>query len=135
QQHLFGRHHHQCRHAGDLRRQQPREQFGRPQLRGGTLRFLSALSSNRGVTLNTGGGTFYDAVGATLSGTISGIGGLTKVGDAGRTLSGFNNYTGGTTTTAGGIAVTNDSAVGSGTVTLNGGAFIAGANGLNITNA
>ena len=46
---------------------------------GGTLQFNSGFSSGRAITLNAGGGTFdTNGNAATLSGTISGTGGLTK---------------------------------------------------------
>lgn len=102
---------------------------------GGTLKFLSSFTSSRGVTLNAGGGTLYDDVGITLGGTITGAGRLTKVANAFTILSGTNNYSGGTTISDGGLAVTNNSALGSGAVTLDGGKLVAGANGLNVTNA
>jgi outer membrane autotransporter protein len=49
-------------------------------------------------------------------------------------LSGNNSYSGGTTITAGTLRVMNNNSVGSGTVTLDGGTFQAGADGLNFTN-
>ena len=49
---------------------------------------------NRDVTLNSGGGTFNTSGNtATLRGTISGAGGLTKSGAGTLTLTGTNTYT------------------------------------------
>ena len=62
---------------------------------GGTLQFNAGFSSGRAITLNAGGGTF-DTNGntATLSGSISGAGGLTKTGTGVLTLSGAGDYAG-----------------------------------------
>ena len=69
---------------------------------GGTLQFLSGFTTARSVTLNAGGGTFdTDGNNATLSSTIVGVGGLTKVGAGILTLSGTSSYTGATTINAG----------------------------------
>src|SRR5258708_2861337 len=69
---------------------------------GGTLQYGAGFSSARGVTLNAGGGTFdTQANNATLSGAISGTGGLTKAGTGTLILSGANTYLGGTTINAG----------------------------------
>jgi outer membrane autotransporter protein len=50
------------------------------------------------------------------------------------TLSGANTYAGGTTISAGTVQVTNNDSVGTGIVTLHGGTFQAGADGLDFTN-
>jgi autotransporter-associated beta strand protein len=69
---------------------------------GGTLQFLSGFTSNRAVTLNTGGGT-VDTNGnsATLGGSISGSGPFTKTGIGTLTLSGASSYSGATAVNAG----------------------------------
>jgi uncharacterized protein with beta-barrel porin domain len=74
---------------------------------GGTLQFLSGFTTNRGVTLNAGGGTF-DTNGntATLGGTIGGTGSLTKSGLGTLSLSGTNTYGGATTINGGTLALT-----------------------------
>ena len=72
---------------------------------GGALQFLSGFTSNRTVALNAGGGTF-DTNGntATLGGTISGPGGLTKVGIGTLTLTGSSSYAGATSINGGTLA-------------------------------
>ena len=69
---------------------------------GGTLQFLSGFTTNRTVTLNAGGGALdTDGNNATLSGAISGTGGLTKIGLGTLTLSGAGTYSGPTAVNAG----------------------------------
>ena len=69
---------------------------------GGTLQFLSGFTTNRAVTLNAGGGTFdTNGNNATLAGTISGSGPLTKIGAGVLTLSGSSTYSGATSVNAG----------------------------------
>ncbi|CCD96611.1 Outer membrane autotransporter (modular protein) [Bradyrhizobium sp. ORS 375] len=64
---------------------------------GGTLQVLAGFSSSRNITLNAGGGSFdTNGNNATLSGTISGSGGLTKLGAGILTLSGTTTYAGDT---------------------------------------
>ena len=58
---------------------------------GGTLQYLAGFTSNRGVTLNAGGGTFdTNGNSASIAGVISGSGDLTKSGTGTLTLSGAN---------------------------------------------
>jgi autotransporter-associated beta strand protein len=112
---------------------------------GGALQFSASLtlSSNRGVTLLAGGGTFNTAVGATnfnvsYNGVISGTGDLIKTGGslaAGTlTLGGANTYTGETVISAGAIILINNQALGStagGTVVASGG-MLRLTNGINV---
>src|SRR5262245_31659446 len=69
---------------------------------GGTLRYLAGFSSNRTVTLDTGGGIF-DTNGnyAALTGAIGGGGRLRKIGTGTLTLAGGSNYSGSTEVNAG----------------------------------
>src|SRR5271165_671484 len=68
---------------------------------GGTLEALAAgggITSSKAVTLNAGGGTFLADSGttSTLSGSISGVGSLTKNGAGKLILTGTNTYSGDT---------------------------------------
>src|SRR5262249_43664934 len=83
-------------------------------------------------TLTTNG----DGSDTTFSGTISGSGGLVKVGEGTLTLSGNNSYTGGTLLNEGTLAVGSSRALGTGTLTLADGITLqAAADGLALANA
>ncbi|HSH00461.1 MAG TPA: autotransporter-associated beta strand repeat-containing protein, partial [candidate division Zixibacteria bacterium] len=69
-------------------------------------------------TLTTGDGTV-----TAISGVISGSGGLIKEGAGTLTVSGTNTYAGGTAINDGVLTTNNTSALGTGTVTVNGGAL------------
>jgi len=60
---------------------------------GGVLRYSGAAagSTDRGITLNAGGGTVDNAQNATFGGIVSGAGNLTKTGAGTLTLSGITN--------------------------------------------
>jgi outer membrane autotransporter protein len=64
--------------------------------------------------------TGNDNTSTTFSGTISGTGGLTKIGSGVLTLSGTNTYSGGTTLAAGTLRVTSNQALGTGALTTTG---------------
>ncbi|MCF6314583.1 MAG: autotransporter domain-containing protein, partial [Verrucomicrobiales bacterium] len=85
---------------------------------GGTLQNTAAFSTARATTLNAGGGTFQTDANLTHSGVISGAGSLTKTGASSLTLSGANTYSGGTTLSAGTLVIGNNSALGTGTLTI-----------------
>src|SRR5262249_26710150 len=88
---------------------------------GGTLQFLSGFSSNRGTTLSAGGGPVgTNGNSATLGGTISGVGGLTKLGAGTLVLSSANTFSGGTMLAAGTLSLANNQALGSGALTTTG---------------
>jgi YVTN family beta-propeller protein/autotransporter-associated beta strand protein len=74
-----------------------------PVFTGGTLQFAGAnISSTLPISLQSAGGIFdTNGNNATLAGTISGPGGLTKIGAGTLTLSGSGTYTGATSVNAG----------------------------------
>jgi len=88
---------------------------------GGTLQFLAGLTSNRGTTLNAGGGA-VDTNGnsATLGGTIGGVGGLAKLGAGTLVLTAANTFSGGTLLAAGTLSLANNQALGTGALTTTG---------------
>ena len=88
---------------------------------GGTLQTLASFSTARATVLNAAGGTFETASGTTFTetGSITGTGGLTKIGAGIATLGGDNTYTGGTTINAGMLIVNSAQALGLGDVVVN----------------
>ena len=83
----------------------------------------------------TGNGTIDSAANTfTLNGVISGAGSLTKVGSGTLNLTNANLYTGGTVINAGTVSISNAAALGTGTLTVNSGTLLAGANGLSVSN-
>ncbi len=69
---------------------------------GGALKFLASLTTNRGITLNAGGGSFdTNGYNASLSGPIGGTGGLNKIGPGILTLTATSSYLGATNVNTG----------------------------------
>ncbi|MDQ0317513.1 autotransporter-associated beta strand repeat-containing protein [Amorphus orientalis] len=93
-------------------------------LDGGTLGLTGSFTVDNAVTLGSSNGSIEVQTGdeAVLSGAVSGSGRLTKVGAGTLSLSGTNSY-GATEIISGGLRVTSDGNLGTGTVTLNGGAL------------
>lgn len=93
----------------------------------GTAQSIASLSglSSSSVRLSSNALTISNATGSTVfAGSITGGGGsLVKNGASSQTLSGSNSYTGGTIINAGTLVASNTSALGTGTVTLSGGAL------------
>lgn len=90
-------------------------------LDGGTLRYLAGFDSDRALVLGkAGGGVDTNGHDAGLSGTISGEGALTKLGDGKLTLSGDNTYAGGTYVDGGVLRLEHGNALGTGTLLVTG---------------
>ena len=92
---------------------------------GGTLEYTGfAGTTNRGITLGSGGGTLKTVANVTLSGLVSGPGGLTKTGASTLTMTGASTgFNSGFTITEGTVQFSTADAIGGvdQTVTLNGG--------------
>lgn len=90
----------------------------------GTLRYTGGTAStDRGLTLNSGGGTVEVTTAAAtlmLNGMVVGVGALAKRGAGTLTVSEANTYSGGTVVTEGKVLLSHDSGLGTGTLTLNG---------------
>jgi autotransporter-associated beta strand protein len=88
---------------------------------GGTLAAVGGGATlNRTILLSNGGGVFDVETGITfsLNGVIGGAGALTKLGFGTLFLNGANTYSGGTNIAGGVVAVSNDSNLGTGPLTL-----------------
>ncbi|PNG47328.1 MULTISPECIES: autotransporter outer membrane beta-barrel domain-containing protein [unclassified Variovorax] len=104
-------------------------------LDGGTLRTTGAFATARNINLGSDGGTLQTDADLTASGTVSGVGVLTKTGAGMLTLSGENSYDGGTDLKQGGIAVGNNSALGTGELAMHEGTTLRfAADGLALAN-
>ena len=91
------------------------------QIGGGILDAVGgAVTLNRTITFVNGGGTFDVETGnnLTLNGVIGGDGALNKVGFATLVLAGLNTYNGGTNILGGIVAISSDSNLGTGTLTI-----------------
>ena len=91
---------------------------------GGSLLLGGALVSGRNVVLNGSGDLNTNNNAASLSGVVSGAGGLTKSGAGTLTLSGANTYSGGTILNAGTLSISSDTNLGAGSLQLNNGATL-----------
>ncbi|BBO15408.1 autotransporter domain-containing protein [Bradyrhizobium sp. TM102] len=94
---------------------------------GGALRFTSAFSTARTISLLAGGGTIdTNGFNATLSGQIINTGSLTKTGLGTLTLTGANTYSGGTFVNGGTLALSGAGTLGDvgGTTAVNSGATL-----------
>ncbi|MCL4207729.1 MAG: autotransporter-associated beta strand repeat-containing protein, partial [Pirellulaceae bacterium] len=90
-----------------------------------TVRSFSGNANDSVVTAfhGTGGNLIVDVgTDSTYSGTISGGGGLTKLGDGGLNLGQANSYGGGTSILGGSLRIGNAASLGSGDVTIDNGA-------------
>lgn len=86
---------------------------------GGNLQLSSNWTSPRPVTLNSGWGGIDTANNnASLSGVISGVGGIYKLGQGTFTLSGVNTYQGGTYISGGTLSIASDANLGAAGSTL-----------------
>ncbi|WP_033074182.1 autotransporter-associated beta strand repeat-containing protein [Sphingopyxis sp. MWB1] len=94
---------------------------------GGTLHTTADVTSSRAVDL-IGAGTLATETGTflTLSGVISGVGGVTKVGTGNLVLTGTNSYAGDTIVTAGSLFVNGDQSAATGLVSIASGALLGG---------
>ncbi|HYO11317.1 MAG TPA: autotransporter-associated beta strand repeat-containing protein [Tepidisphaeraceae bacterium] len=88
-----------------------------------TLALDNAGANIRPVTLSAGGGTIDvpDTTTTTVRGFVDGVGALTKTSNGTLTLSGGNAYSGGTVLQAGRVIANNNTALGSGGVTMSDG--------------
>jgi autotransporter-associated beta strand protein len=89
------------------------------------------------ITLSSSGGTlsFNQADTLTVSSVINGRGWLRQAGTGTTTLTGSNSYTGGTTLNTGTLAISNNAAFGSGTVTFASDSLVMALSNLTVSNA
>ena len=92
-------------------------------LNGGTFQYGSGFTTARNVSLTGNGTVDTNGNNSTISGILSGAGGLTKIGTGTLTLSGTNTHSGGTIVNAGTISASSDSNFGTGDITLDGGSL------------
>ncbi|WP_295132265.1 autotransporter domain-containing protein [uncultured Reyranella sp.] len=107
---------------------------GRLALDGGTLAAMASFTSSRAMTLGANGGAI-DTRGntLTLTGRVSGAGGLYKQGEGLLVLSGLHDYLGGTTVNEGTLRLGAGASLPStGALTVNGGVFDLNGNSLTV---
>jgi fibronectin-binding autotransporter adhesin len=107
---------------------------------GGTFYYYGAsASTDHGMTFTNSGGVIDVTNGTTLtlSGTLTGNGGFTKIDTGALTLPNANTYTGNTVVSNGTLTLNNAAAAGSGNIVLGGGNLVLGsvkpANTVNVT--
>jgi autotransporter-associated beta strand protein len=104
-------------------------------MNGGELQFGTGNTLANALSLNVAVSTIdTQSYASTLSGTIAGTGALTKLGPGTLTLAGANTYAGGTNLNAGTLNIANNTALGSGTLSINAGALQFGASSLILSN-
>ena len=95
-------------------------------LSGGTLRVIgSDLTTSLNAALTNSSIIDTNGLNATLSGVLSGAGGLEKTGAGALTLTRANTYGGGTALTEGTLRIGNNSALGTGALTIEAGTTLA----------
>ncbi|HEY2761367.1 MAG TPA: autotransporter-associated beta strand repeat-containing protein [Pirellulales bacterium] len=104
---------------------------------GGTLQAVAQLNVNVPITISSIGGTIdTNGFDGTISGSITGTGGITKKGTGTLTLAGANSYSGDTTVSAGTLMITADNpfqfGVGKGLLNVSGGTFEMNGNSVSI---
>jgi len=100
---------------------------------GGTLELTGPVDTAKTVALNANGTIATEVGDSTFSGEISGTGSLAKVGLEQLTLSGPNTYEGGTFLGEGALRIADDSSIGTGTLTTEGGTTLVAGIGLSQT--
>ncbi|MDR0871140.1 MAG: autotransporter-associated beta strand repeat-containing protein [Planctomycetaceae bacterium] len=95
---------------------------GDVEMSGGTVfENTAAITNNRNIILNGGTGVIQTNKNWKQTGTVSGIGGLTKTGEAALTLTGSNSFSGGLTLTEGTVAFDSVKNLGTGGIIFDGG--------------
>jgi outer membrane autotransporter protein len=103
----------------------------------GANQTIGALSGVAGTTVSLGAHTltFGDTTNQSYAGTISGSGGVVKTGTGVESLTGANSYGGGTAVQGGGLIIGNNSALGTGVLSVNGAASLDVINPTSLSNA
>jgi len=101
---------------------------------GGTLQAGAALTTSRAMVLSSAGAIDTGSNDIVVSGGISGVGPLTKEGSGELLISASNTFIGGTVLTDGDLVAENNAALGSGTVTFEGGGLSSDDDSITIAN-